>query len=86
MSHYVYRDDVMRALEQYGVRPTAATPPELARGFVRDLYCYQLRELRDRMLKQEFPKNEYSDRVIALRDRYAVLSLVARMWAEKVGG
>ena len=51
-----------------------------ATGFVRDLYCYELRVLRDRMLRQEFPKQEYAGRVIALRDTYRVLSLRAREW------
>jgi hypothetical protein len=47
---------------------------------VRDLYCYELRVLRDRMLRKEFPKEEYARRVIALRDSYRVLSLRAREW------
>jgi len=76
----MYRPDVLRAVERHGVMPTARTPPELARGFVRDLYCYELRALRDRMLRQEFPKQEYAGRVIALRDHYYVLSLRAREW------
>ena len=70
----------MTALERHGIRPTEQTSPELARGFVRDLYCYELRVLRDRMLRQEFPKREYADRVVALRDQYRVLSLRAREW------
>jgi hypothetical protein len=80
MSEYVYRRDVLEALEHYGIRPTPRTSPDMARGFVRDLYCYQLRALRDRMLRQEFPKTEYADRVVALRNHYRVLSLRAREW------
>ena len=80
MAEYVYRSDVLRAVERHGIRPTTHTPPELARGFVRDLYCYELRVLRGRMLRQEFPKQEYADRVIALRDTYRVLSLRAQEW------
>jgi hypothetical protein len=80
LAEFVYRADVLRALERHGIRPTVHTPPELARGFVRDLYCYELRVLRDRMLRQEFPKQEYAGRVIALRDTYRVLSLRAREW------
>jgi hypothetical protein len=80
MSDYAYRTDVLRACERHGIRPTPQTPPELARGFVRDLYCYELRSLRDRMLRQEFPKQEYAGRVIALRDAYRVLSLRAGEW------
>ena len=82
LADYIYREDVLRAVQQHGIRPTARTPPELARGFVRDLYCYELRVLRDRMLRQEFPKKEYAGRVIALRDQYRVLSLRAREWLE----
>jgi len=80
MSDYEYRDDVLRACARHGIMPTPRTPPELARGFVRDLYCYQLRVLRDRMLRNEFPRQEYAGRVIALRDIYRVLSLRAREW------
>ena len=80
MAEYVYRTDVLTACERHGIRPTPRTPPELARGFVRDLYCYELRVLRDRMLRQEFPKQVYAGRVIALRDTYRVLSLRAREW------
>ena len=84
MSSYIYYADVMQAVEQYGIRPTSRTPPALAREFVRDLYCYQLRILRDQMLRREFPKQEYAGRVIALRDNYKVLSLRAHQWADKV--
>ena len=80
MSDYAYRDDVLRACARHGILPTPRTPPELARGFVRDLYCYELRVLRDRMLRNEFPRQAYAGRVIALRDTYRVLSLRAREW------
>jgi len=84
LTDYRYREDVLRAVQQHGIRPTIRTPPELARGFVRDLYCYELRVLRDRMIRQEFPKQEYAARVILLRDHYRVLSLRAREWLEAV--
>ena len=80
MSRYVYREEVLAALLVHGVIPTDHTPPELARDFVRDLYKYELRLLRDRYVRKEFPKKEYSDRVVALRDKYPVLALVARQW------
>jgi hypothetical protein len=83
LAEYRYRDDVLRAVQRHGIVPTAHTPPEVARQFVRDLYCYELRVLRDRMLRQEFPKDEYAGRVIALRDHYRVLSLRAREWVRQ---
>ena len=80
---FVYRQDVLDRLWAHGAQPTARTRPELARDFVRDLYKYEIRRLRDRMLRQEFPKAEYSSRVDALRRRYAVLALPASQWIER---
>jgi hypothetical protein len=77
---YTYRQDVLAALLAHGVRPTTATNPELVRGFVRDLYRYEIRRLRDRYVRHEFPKAEYGARVDALRRQYPVLSLRARDW------
>ena len=77
---YIYREDVLRALLAHGVRPTATTSPELARDYVRDLYKYEIRRLRERYIRKEFPKKEYGDHVEALRSKYPVLSLRARDW------
>ena len=77
---YRYREDVLSALLSHGVRPTPATSPDLVRDYVRDLYKYEIRRLRERYLRREFPKKEYSDRVDALRRKYPVLSLRARDW------
>jgi hypothetical protein len=73
---YVYRADVLRELERHGVRPTSDTPPQLVRDFVRDLYKYEIRALRDRMLRGVFPRVEYAARVDALRREYPVLALL----------
>ena len=77
---YVYRQDVLAALLVHGVRPTERTDPELARGYLRDLYKYEIRRLRDRYVRGEFPKKEYSERVDRLRRSYPVLALTARQW------
>jgi len=78
---YVYREDVLAALLVHGVRPTPHSNPEKVRDFVRDLYKYEIRRLRERYLRREFPKREYSDRVDALRRQYPVLALRASAWA-----
>ena len=65
----------MRELERHGVRPLPHTPPERVREYVRDLYKFEIRRLRDRMIRQEFPKREYAARVDALRREYPVLGL-----------
>jgi hypothetical protein len=72
---YSYRGDVLEHLLRHGVRPTPNTSPQLVRDFVRDLYKYEIRALRERYLRQEFAKREYAERVDALRRRYPVLAL-----------
>ena len=77
-----YRFDVLEQLLQHGVRPTDRTRPALVRDFVRDLYKYEIRCLRERYLHRDFPKAEYAVRVEALRRRYSVLALQAREFVE----
>ena len=71
-----YRLDVLQELSRHGVAPAADTPPELVRDFVRDLYKYEIRRLRDRMVAGEFPRSEYAGRVDDLRRKYPVLALL----------
>ena len=77
---YRYRDDVLAECRKYGVFPTEHTPPALARGFINELYKFELRKLRDRYVRGEFPKREYQKRVVQTRDKYPVLALVPRQW------
>ena len=77
---YSYRADVLEQLWRHGVQPTPHTNPQLVRDYVRDLYKYEIRQLRERYLRQEFPKLEYARRVDALRRSYPVLALHAREW------
>ena len=79
---FTYRADVLRELERHGVRPTPETSPQLVRDYVRDLYKYEIRRLRAQMLREEFPRSEYSARVEALRNQYPVLALVPRQFVE----
>ena len=77
---YRYRADVLEQLERHGVRPTSSTPPELVHEFVSDLYRYELRRLRNRLVRQEIPKDGYFDRVVALRRLYPLVSLKPHDW------
>ena len=77
-----YRAEVLERLLVHGVRPTPHTRPELVRDFVRDLYKYEIRCLRERYLRQDFPKQEYASRVDDLRRRYPVLALLPRELVE----
>jgi hypothetical protein len=71
-----YRADVLAQLLVHGVRPLDHTRPEVVRAFVRDLYKYEIRRLRERYLRSDFPKKEYAGRVDDLRRRYPVLALL----------
>ena len=79
---YRYRSDILGELIRYGVRPTSTTPPELVHSFVSDLYRHELRRLRDRLRRNEFPRHQYFDRVVDLRKRYRVISMRASEWME----
>ena len=83
---YTYRSDILDALWRHGVQPTARTRPDLVRDYVRDLYKYEIRRLRERYLRKEFSKQRYSELVEQLRDQYSVLALVPRQWLRTDGG
>ena len=82
MSSYRYRADVLEQLWRHGVQPTAGTRPELVHEFVSDLYRYELRRLRDRLVRGEIPKVGYYDRVVELRLKYPLVSLKPQQWLE----
>jgi hypothetical protein len=77
-----YRAEVLEQLRRHGVRATPHTRPELVHEFVSALYRLELRRLRDRLLRDEFPKSEYYGRVVELRTRYRILSRRAAEWLE----
>ena len=66
----------------HGVHPTPQTRPELVHEFVNDLYRFELRRLRDRLVRKEIPKVGYYDRVIELRRKYPLVSLKPAQWLE----
>ena len=72
---YQYKPGVLEQLQMHGIRPRPTTPPELVREYVNDLYRYEIRRLRERLLRGEFPKHTYFDRVVSLRNKYSVLAL-----------
>jgi hypothetical protein len=78
----LYRTNVLEQLLVHGVRPTEHTPPQLVRDYVRDLYKYEIRRLRERYLRRDFPKVEYAGRVDDLRRRYPVLALLPSEFIE----
>lgn len=79
---YRYRVAVIEQLWRHGVHPTPQTRPELVHEFVNDLYRFELRRLRDRLVRKEIPKLGYYDRVVELRRRYPLVSLKPAQWLE----
>jgi hypothetical protein len=80
---YRYRAEVLVQLLQHGIRPTPATPPQLVYDFVNDLYRYELRRLRDRLVRGAIPKAGYYDRVVQLRMKYPLVSIKPGLWIEQ---
>ena len=74
---------MLESLAEHGARPRDDTPPERLHEFVNDLYRYELRRLRAALLAGAFPKPEYYGRVVALRQRYPLLSLKPRQWLDE---
>jgi hypothetical protein len=79
---FKYRQAVLDSLAAHGVAPMAETSPEFVRDFINDLYVYEIRKLRRRLLAGEFAKSEYAGRVDALRRRYPMLALPLDLWTE----
>ena len=79
---YRYRSEILDQLGAHGVQPRPTTSPELVHDFVNDLYRYELRRLRDRLLRREIPKTSYYNCVVDLRRKYPVLSLKVWEWLE----
>lgn len=72
---YRYRQDVLDQLALHGLQPKPTTAPDRVREFLNDLYRYELRQLRDRYMRREFPKASYYDRVVTMRNKYRLLAL-----------
>jgi hypothetical protein len=77
---YAYRPEVLEELAVHGLAPRPDTSPQLLRDAMRDLYKFEIKVLRSRLLAGEFPKNEYAGRVIELRRQYPLLSIPTALW------
>jgi hypothetical protein len=81
---YNYRRDVVEQLWHHGVHPKTSTLPQVVFDFVNDLYRYELRRLKARLVRGDIPKAGYYDRVVDLRRKYPLVSLNVREWAQEV--
>ena len=80
---YKYRPRVLEDLAGHGLRPLPDTAPQQLRDALRDLYKYEIKRLRAELLAGRFRKDEYAARIIALRERYPLLSLPLEVWVEE---
>ncbi|MGH9824974.1 MAG: hypothetical protein ACREDR_17225 [Blastocatellia bacterium] len=79
---YRYRTSVLDQLAGHGIIPGDDTSPDFIHDFVNDLYVYEIRALKQRMISGLIAKSDYAKAVAALRDRYPILSLPLAYWLE----
>jgi hypothetical protein len=79
-----YPEALRAALEEHGVSPTDVTSPRLVRGYLNDLYRFEIRRLKERHLAGHVSKADYVPQVIVLRKKYVALSLTPEEWERAV--
>ena len=77
---YEYVPEVLEALASHGLRPRSSTPPAIVRQALSDLYRYEIRRLKQRLLRGDVRKEDYSGEVINLRKQYWLLSVPVALW------
>ena len=80
---YTYHQQILDELARHGLVPRPETSPRQLRDAVRDLYKYEIRQLRDRVIAGEIAKPDLAGRVVALRQRYWLLSVPTDLWLER---
>jgi hypothetical protein len=78
-----YPPELREALLAFGLQPTRTTPPRFTRDALSDLYRYEIRRLRDRLLAGQVAKADYQGLVVELRKKYWPLTLTPAAW-EKI--
>lgn len=82
---YRYRPEILVDLARHGVIPGPTTSPAFVRAFLNEIYRYELRLLRNRLLQREFPKRAYFGKVVEIRNRYRVMAIPLGEWTEAAG-
>ena len=80
-----YRPDILEDLCSHGIRPTADTDPAFVREYLSDLYRYEIRRLKGRLVRGDFPQRDYAPKVRALRNAYFLLAIPVDRWVERAG-
>lgn len=79
---WAYPPELIEALGAFGLAPSAATEPLVVRDALNDLYRFELRRTRDRLLAGQLEKPEYLAEVVRLRKKYWPLTLQPHAWLE----
>lgn len=77
---YTYDPRILEQLARHGLAPRPDTAPQPLRDAVRDLYKYEIRGLRDRVVSGAVPKPALAGLVVELRKRYWILSVPLERW------
>ena len=77
-----YHPVILEELARFGVFPTPETRPAMVHEFISDLYRFELRRLRERLVRGDIAKARYAAEVVELRRRYPLVSIRAGLWAE----
>ena len=81
---YEYAPEALDVLAGHGLCPGPHTPPALVRDALSDLYRFEIRRLKRRLLAGEILKERYSDHVIELRKQYWLLSVPVQRWSREI--
>jgi hypothetical protein len=81
---YRYHPDILEELTRHGVMPRPHTPPQTVRDYISDLYRYEIRRLRQRLLRGEIERERYPAIVLALRKTYPILAVPIKLWATEM--
>ena len=77
---FQYKPDILAQLLLHGIRPAPGTRPAIVQEFLGDLYRYEIRKLKARLLRREFPQARYHGLVVDLRRKYPLVSIPVHVW------
>jgi len=80
---FEYAPEALEVLAGHGLAPRPSTRPEVVRSALNDLYRYEIRRLKRRLLAGEFDKVRYLDLVVELRMQYWLLSIPVTRWVRE---
>ena len=87
VTRYEYRPDILRRLEEFALFPRPHTDPVIVRDYLKALHTMEIRTIRVAQQRKERSgdssgRDAYRDQVIALREKYSILSLPVQWWTE----